>query len=66
MITTQRELRKQFWIAHPDLSREPIVLVDGTPLMYRIDTRCAFNEWVDQLEKNGEITEALAARVTLT
>ena len=32
---------------------------------YPTDTRCAFVDYVDALQKSGEISEALAARATL-
>lgn len=61
VITTQRELRKQFWRLHPEASRKKIE--NGT--MYIIDTRCAFVDFVDSLRKSDVISEALASRATL-
>ena len=33
--------------------------------MWPTDTRCAFNDWLDALQKDGQISEALADRATL-
>ena len=33
--------------------------------MYCTDTLCAWVDWVDTLNKNGEISDALADRATL-
>ena len=32
---------------------------------YKTDIRCAFVDYVDSLQKNGDISEKLARRVTL-
>jgi len=65
-ITTQRDLRRQFWLAHPD-ARRPKVVVFGNdePPTYCTDTRVAFCEWVDKLARGGVISKALADRATL-
>ena len=65
MITTQRELRKLFWLTHPQLSRERIPAHDGNGTMYTTDTRCAWGEWIDVMSKDSEISERLAMRATL-
>ena len=64
-ITTQRELRRQFWKAFPNLSRRKIKHYSGYGTMYRADTRVAWCDWIDALSKSGEISEALADRATL-
>jgi hypothetical protein len=64
MITTQAQIREAFWAAFS---------VDGKPKAFAgksqndlpTDVRCAFVDFVDALQKDGTITEALAARVTL-
>jgi hypothetical protein len=63
-MTTQKEIRAAFWNTF---------CVDGVPKEYRgkrqnalpCDVRCAFVDYVDNLQKNGVITENLANRVTL-
>ena len=64
-ITTQRELRRKFWETFPELSRKRIKDYSGDSLMYVTDTRCAFVDWVDALERAGEISPELAERCTL-
>lgn len=65
VIITQRELRKQFWRLHPELSRKKVTDFEGTGTMHTTDTRCAFVSFVDSLRKSGEISESLAQRATL-
>ena len=65
MITTQRELRRQFWADHPELSREKIKNYNGTGRMYPTDTRCAWCDWLDAMKKDGQISDALASRACL-
>ena len=66
VFTTQRELRTAFWLTHPELNRRKIkVLTDGRASYYKTDTRCAFVDWIDRLERNGDISSELAFRATL-
>ena len=58
--TTQKQVRAEFWERHPQASKRRTS--DGD---YVADTRVAFVEFVDYLERNGGISEALAQRVTL-
>jgi uncharacterized cupin superfamily protein len=60
--TTQEQVRRAFWEQHPGASRE---MVKGFERCYVCDTRCAFVDFVDCLARNGDISEALAHRVTL-
>lgn len=63
IYTTQKQVRAAFWNDHPQWTRIPKF---AKPLMdYPTDTRCAFVEYVDMLARNGDISEALAQRVTL-
>jgi hypothetical protein len=64
-MTTQKQIRAAFWAAHPTLPRRKIRDYAGTGHMYQTDTRCAFVDYVDQLQRAGQISEALADRVTL-
>lgn len=65
MYTTQREVRRAFWAAHPQADRRRITNYSGNGTMYPTDTRCAFVDFVDALSKSGEISQELAGRVTL-
>lgn len=65
-ITSQRDLRRAFWEAHPNLPRRRIRNYAGTGLMYPTDTRVAFVDWLDSMERSGEISAELANRATLT
>ena len=64
MMTTQKQVRAAFW---RDFESRP-----GYVPQFRreqnkcpTDTRVAFVDYVDSLCRNGEISEALAQRVTL-
>jgi len=65
MMTTQKQIRAAFWAAHPAWMRVKIRDYAGTGSMYQTDTRCAFVDFVDSLARSGQISEALAHRVTL-
>jgi hypothetical protein len=62
---TQRQLRALFWATFPTLPRRRIKDYSGTGLMYPTDTRVTWCDWLDVLEKNGEISPQLAARAVL-
>jgi hypothetical protein len=64
-ITTQTELRRQFWRDHPHLDRKKIIDYSGAGTMYATDTRCAWVDYIDALCKNREISPMLADRATL-
>ena len=63
-MTTQKEIRKAFW---------DLYYPYGIPKEYKgkrqnqlpANIRCAFVEFVDNIQRNGAISEALAFRVTL-
>jgi hypothetical protein len=70
MMTNQAQIRAAFWEAFPELPRRRYRYSwnrnDKTAeLVYPIDTRCAFVDFVDSLQRNGQISEALADRATL-
>lgn len=65
MITTQKDLRKQFWATFPGLPKRKIRDYSGNGMMYPTDTRCAWVDWIDSLSKTGEISDELAERATL-
>lgn len=65
MMTSQKQIRAAFWATFPNLSRRTIPDHAGTGRMYHVDTRCTFADYVDELHRDGEISEDLAYRVTL-
>jgi len=65
MYRNQKQLRAAFWQTFPELSRRRIPNYSGDGTMYINDTRCAWSNWLDALQKSGEITDALADRATL-
>jgi hypothetical protein len=68
-ITSQAELRDSFWQAHPALSRGwKSVNGHGRPMTqneYPTDTRLAWIDYVEAMQRSGAISEALADRATL-
>ena len=63
MMTTQKQVRRAFWeINGADM---PMIYRQKTQNDLPTDVRVAFVDFVDQLARGGEITEALARRVTL-
>ncbi len=70
MYTNQKQLRAAFFEAFPNLPRRRYRYSwrknDKTAeLVYPVDTRCAFVDWIDSLRQEGLISEALANRATL-
>jgi hypothetical protein len=63
--TTQKALRAAFWDRFPSLTRRRIKDYTGTGLMHCTDTRCAWVDWIDYLEKDRQISTELAQRATL-
>ncbi len=74
-MNTQTEIRNSFWAAFPEYKPKyrAIPFTQNGKRLYRRKTqneysatiRSLFVEFVDSLARNGEITEALASRVTL-
>ena len=60
-ITTQQEIRRQFWMQYTGGERLP----GWAQNQYPAATRCAFVDYIDFLQRNGDISEALAYRATL-
>lgn len=68
MYTNQKQIRKAFWEAHPNLPRRRYRYSwNGASgeLIYPTDTRVAFVDFLDHLHRNGQISEALVQRTTL-
>jgi hypothetical protein len=70
MITNQAQIRDAFWNAHPTADRKRYPARDWTredksQRDYCTDTRCAFVDFLDSLERDGQISAELANRATL-
>lgn len=63
-MKTQREIRASFWLFH-FAEGKPRRFYGKTQNELPANIRMAFCDFVDHLQKSGEITETLAARVTL-
>lgn len=68
--TTQTQVRRAFWREHPQIIPLRKVNTRGKVVELRqnqqpADTRMAFVDFVDQLHRGGDISDALAQRVTL-
>ena len=59
--TTQQQLRAAFWKDCAEFERIP----SYTQNDYPATVRCAFVNFVDALQKGGQISDRLAQRVTL-
>lgn len=64
-IKTQKDVRQLFWTCFPKADKRKIKDYSGKGRMYKTDTRVMFVEFVDNLHRNGEISDKLASRVTL-
>jgi hypothetical protein len=66
-MTNQKQIRAAFWDAYPHLAeqaREAGIL--SKPQNFHCATvRCTFVDFVDSLHRDGQISDALADRVTL-
>lgn len=62
-MKTVTQVRKAFWEAHPQFAND--YCKTYTQNRYKTDIRCAFVDFVDYLQKDGQISENLASRVTL-
>lgn len=69
MITTQKEVRKQFWqelqSANPNGGRCYGPIGHYSHNNYPTDIRVWFCDFIDRLQRSGDISEALAQRATL-
>jgi hypothetical protein len=66
-ITTQRELRRAFWSDHPAIERQARKArrLTATQNDHPTDTRVAWCDYVDHMERSGQISRSLAYRATL-
>lgn len=72
MMTTQKQVRKAFWQAWRDgqfkglnVTPRRITNYSGNGTMHNTDTRTAFCDFVDSLNREGQLAEGLVERVTL-
>lgn len=64
-LTSQAAIRAEFWRENPHLPRRKIRDYSGKGKMHSTDTRCAFVDFVDYLERNSDISSDMANKVTL-
>lgn len=66
-MTSQKQVRDAFWQAHPDFDFQArqAGIRSKRQNEHCATVRCAFVDFVGMLARNGQISEALAARVTL-
>ena len=64
-LTTQRQVRHEFWQSFPKLPRRKIRDYSGTGKMHCTDVRCAFANFIDLLSCDGSISPEMVQRVTL-
>jgi hypothetical protein len=66
-MTTQKQIRAVFWAAHPDLEAAARARRTRSKPQnhHNATTRCAFVDFVDNLNRSGQISDALANRATL-
>ena len=63
--TTQAEVRMSFWENIKGLNRSKELKFKRQNGDFRTDTRCAFVDYIDALERDGRISEKLAFKATL-
>ena len=66
-MKTQKQIRAAFWEAHPDLEAHARKwgIKTAPHNRHNADTRVAFVEFVENLARNGEVSDKLAFRATL-
>lgn len=60
-ITNQVDLRAAFWDAHPQFTRKG----RQSQNKYPCDVRVSFVDFVENMKRDGQISEALGRRATL-
>ena len=65
--STQAQIRAAFWEAHPSFDHQAreAGIRSARQNQHCATVRCTFVDFVDTLARNGDISAALAARVTL-
>jgi len=62
-MKTQTEVRRAFWASFPEFAKDRRSKKRQND--YKFDIRASFVAYVDSLQRDGQITEKLAQRVTL-
>ena len=67
MLTNQNQVRTAFWEAHPSFDHQARAAGIRSKRQNEqcATVHCTFVDFVDMLARNGEISSALAERVTL-
>jgi hypothetical protein len=67
MLTNQKQIRAAFWAAHPEHEAHALKwgIKTAPQNRHNTTTRTAFVDFVDALNRSGQISDALAQRVTL-
>ena len=60
-MTTQKELRAEFWLRHPQFMRLGRTKQNG----YNATIRSSWVDFIDQQHRSGNISDSLADRATL-
>lgn len=60
-ISTQKALRTEFWVRHPQFNRRGRAKQNS----YSTDIRTAWCSFVEYLRRNGDLSENLAQKATL-
>lgn len=63
--TNQKQIRRAFWELYPNADKRKVKDFSGKGKMYKADTRMMFVDFVDCLQRDGQISESLASRATL-
>jgi len=63
-MKTQKQVRQSFWDSNPFWKANEYK-ARKRQNQYHTDIRCAFVDYVDYLQKDGIISQALAQRITL-
>lgn len=66
-MTTQKQIRASFWQSFPHLAEQAreAGILSKRQNHHCATVRCSFVDFVDSLQRSGEISESLANRATL-
>lgn len=62
-MKTQKEIRQAFWNEFPEFKHE--FRTRKTQNDYSCDIRCTFVDWIDNIHKDGIISDGMAQKITL-
>jgi hypothetical protein len=67
MITNQKDLRLAFWAAHPsfEFQAREAGIFSKSQNYHCATVRCTWVDFVDMMQKSGQISSKLAFRATL-